>query len=430
MPYSPIQCINVKNIAEFLLGMKFAHFADIHIGSWADDRLAEASTKAFTQAIDACIEKKVDFIIISGDFFNTSLPSIDRLKEVTSKLKELADRKLPVYIIPGSHDFSPTGKTMLDVLENAGLLINVMRGTATEDGKLMLRFTVDQKTGAKITGIGGKKGMLDKHYYGQLVLSNLEDEPGFRIFMFHTAIEEFKPRGLEQMEAVPLAMFPKGFNYYAGGHIHRVFEREVKGYGLITMPGPLFPNSFDELELCGSGGFYIVEHDAATGKVKVAHNLVVVHNAFTISVDADRKSPEEVSSELLAAIETKEFYNTIVLVRVAGQLRSGKASDVNFKSFFEEAYAKSAVYVAKNTGKLVGEGFEEIKVDYQSVEDVEQKLVSEHAGQSKAFSVEKEKELAHQLLHILAKEKEEGETTADFEKRVREDFAKVVGIRL
>ena len=96
--------------------MRFAHFADIHIGSWADERLAEASTKAFTQAVDACIGKGVDFILISGDFFNTSLPSIDRLKEVTSKLKELADRKLPVYMIPGSHDFSPTGKTKLYVL--------------------------------------------------------------------------------------------------------------------------------------------------------------------------------------------------------------------------------------------------------------------------------------------------------------------------
>ena len=410
--------------------MKFAHMADIHIGSWTDDRLAEASTKAFIQAVDSCLEHTVDFLLISGDFFNTSLPSIDRLKEVTSKLKELADRKLPVYIIPGSHDFSPTGKTMLDVLENAGLLVNVMRGTTTEEGRVMLRFTVDEKTGAKITGIGGKKGMLDKHYYEQLVLSNLEKEPGFKIFMFHTAIEEFKPRGLEQMDAVPLALLPKGFNYYAGGHIHRVFEREVKGYGLITVPGPLFPNSFDELELSGSGGFYIVEHDAATGKIKATHQLIVVHNAFTISVDADKKSPAEVSGELLAAVESKEFYNTIVLVRVAGQLRSGRASDVDFKSFFDSAYAKKAIYVAKNTSKLVGEGFEEIKVDYQSVEDIEQKLINEHAGQSKAFPVDREKELAHQLLHILAKEKEEGETTADFEKRVKEDFAKVVGVKL
>ncbi len=409
--------------------MRFAHFADIHIGSWADEKLAEASTKAFTKAVDICIEKAVDFILVSGDFFNTSLPSIDRLKEVTSKLKELADRNLPVYIIPGSHDFSPTGKTMLDVLENAGLFTNVMRGSGTDDGKVQLKFTVDKKTGAKIVGIGGKKGMLDKHYYEQLLLDSLEKEPGFRIFMFHTAIEEFKPKGMEQMDAVPLAMFPKGFSYYAGGHIHRVFEREVKGYGLITMPGPLFPNSFDEFELIGNGGFYIVEADA-DGKVKATHCPVIIHNVYTISADAEKKTPEEVTDWLMASIEQKEFFNTIVLVRVAGKLRSGKVSDVGFRQFLEAVYSKRAVYVAKNTSKLVGRDFEEIKVDYQSVEDIEQKLIVEHSGQSKAFPVDKEKELAHKLLHILAKEKEEGETVADFEKRVKEDFAKVIGIKL
>ncbi|MBI2145559.1 exonuclease SbcCD subunit D [Candidatus Woesearchaeota archaeon] len=408
--------------------MKFAHFADIHIGSWADDRLAEASTKAFTKAVDLCLEEKVDFILIAGDFFNTSLPSIDRLKEVTSKLKELSDRRVPVYIIPGSHDFSPTGKTMLDVLENAGLFINVMRGNGGDDGRLHLKFTTDEKTGAKITGIGGKKGMLDRHYYGLLSLPELEAEDGFKIFVFHTAIEEFKPSGLEQMDAVPLAMFPKGFLYYAGGHIHRRFERDVPGYGKMTMPGPLFPNSFDELERLSHGGFHLVE--AIDGKVTVTYNPVVVHNVFVLSVDADKKSPEDVSSELLASIGKNEFYNTIVLVRVAGKLRVGKAGDVNLKRFVEAAYGKGAAYVAKNTSKLVGEDFEEVKVDYQSVEDVELRLINEHAGQSKAFPVEKEKEIAHQLLHSLAKEKEEGETTADFEKRIKEDISKVLGITL
>lgn len=408
--------------------MRFAHFADVHIGSWADERLARASTEAFVKAADICVQGKVDFILISGDFFNTSLPSIDRLKEAASKLKELADLGMPVYLIPGSHDFSPTGRTMLDVLENAGLVINVMRGSPDADGRLHLRFTTDRKTGAKITGIGGKKGMLDRHYYEQLVLPELEAEPGFRIFMFHTAIEEFKPKGLEQMDAVPLALLPKGFNYYAGGHIHRVFHKEVPGYGLITMPGPLFPNSFDELELLGSGGFYLVE--ASERGVTASRQEIMVHSVFTVSIDAGKKSPEEVTDELLAAIEGKEFYNTIVLVRAAGQLRSGRVSDIGFRRFFEAAYGKGAAYVTKNTSKLIATDFEEVTVDYLSVEDIEQRLIAEHSGQSKAFPPERERELAHSLLHVLAKEKEEGETTADFEKRVRDDFATVLGIRL
>jgi DNA repair protein SbcD/Mre11 len=409
--------------------MKFAHFADAHIGSWPDDRLAEASTNAFAKAVDSCMAKSVDFIVVSGDLFNTSLPSIERLKDVTSKLKELADLKIPVYIIPGSHDYSPTGKTMLDVLENAGLLVNVMRGSVNEEGKIELKFTVDPKTSVKITGVGGKKGTLDRHYYAQLALGNLEKEPGFKIFLFHTALEEFKPEGMEQADAVPLAMFPKSFSYYAGGHIHKVFEKTIPKYGLFALPGPLFPNNFEELEHLGGGGFYIVEIDSS-GNTKIEFNQVVIHNVFTVTIDSDKKSPAEVSKSLLSSIDGKEFYNTIVLVRVSGKLKSGRASDVDFRSFFELAYSKGAVYVTKNTSKLSSEDFEEVKVDCETVEELEKKLVDEHAGQSKAFSAEKEKELALQLLHVLAKEKEEGETNADFEKRVKSDFSRVFGFRL
>ena len=179
--------------------MKFAHFADVHIGSWRDPRLAMVSTEAFVRAIDVCYEKNVDFILISGDFFNTSLPSIDSLKASVSKLKEIKDRGILVYIIAGSHDFSPTGKTMLGVLESAGLVINVMQGDVI-DNRLQLKFTTDKKTGAKITGIIGKKGMLERKYFENLMKENLENEEGFKIFMFHTAISEFKPEGLEKME--------------------------------------------------------------------------------------------------------------------------------------------------------------------------------------------------------------------------------------
>ena len=130
--------------------MKFAHIADCHIGSWKDPKLAELSTNAFAKAIDKCIEKEADFILLSGDLFNTALPSVDRLKVVVSKLRELKEIGIPFYFIAGSHDFSPSGKTILDVLEEAGLCKNVVRGKVV-DNKLKLNFIIDRKTGAKIT---------------------------------------------------------------------------------------------------------------------------------------------------------------------------------------------------------------------------------------------------------------------------------------
>jgi len=124
--------------------MKYAHIADCHIGSWRDPLLSDLSTIAFEKAINKCIEENVNFILIAGDLFNTSLPPIDKLKRVVKKLKQLQDEEIPVYMIAGSHDYSPSGKTMLDVLENAGLATNVAQADVVE-GKLKLKFTVDKK---------------------------------------------------------------------------------------------------------------------------------------------------------------------------------------------------------------------------------------------------------------------------------------------
>jgi DNA repair exonuclease SbcCD nuclease subunit len=94
--------------------IKFAHMADVHLGSWNNHPdLREMPLIAFSSAIDACINEKVDFILIAGDLFDTSLPSLDILKDAVMKLKDCADYGITVYIVPGSHDYSPSGKTML-----------------------------------------------------------------------------------------------------------------------------------------------------------------------------------------------------------------------------------------------------------------------------------------------------------------------------
>ncbi|MFH1506759.1 MAG: metallophosphoesterase, partial [archaeon] len=75
--------------------MKFAHIADCHVGSWRDPKLKDVSIDAFIKAIDLCIEKQVDFVLISGDLFHTALPGIDSLKTVVKKLKGLQNKEIP-----------------------------------------------------------------------------------------------------------------------------------------------------------------------------------------------------------------------------------------------------------------------------------------------------------------------------------------------
>jgi DNA repair exonuclease SbcCD nuclease subunit len=403
--------------------MKFAHIADCHIGSWRDPKLRDVSVMAFNKAIDKCVEEAVDFILISGDLFNTSLPRIDNLKEVVMTFRKLKDKNIPVYIIPGSHDFSPSGKTMLDVLEEAGLFVNVVKGEEV-DGKLKLKFTVDEKTGAKITGMLGKRYSMEKKYYENLILDNLEQEKGYKIFMFHSGIDELKPEDMRNIITQPLSLLPKNFDYYAGGHVHIVEEKKIDGYGTIAYPGPLFPNSFSELEKLERGGFYIVEDNVPK------FHPVQVYNLFKINKKCNGKTPEQVYDDLNKEIKDKEFNNTIVLIRLSGTLISGKPTDIDFKGIFSLLYDKSAYFVMKNTNALTTKEFEEIKIDTKSVEDAESSIIKEHLGQIKLnnMNLEKEEFLIKELIKTLATEKQEGETVSDFERRVKEEVSKVMDV--
>lgn len=397
--------------------MKFAHLSDCHVGGWREPRMNDFSLKAFLKATDICVEKGVDFVLISGDLFNTSLPAIDKLKAVVIKLVELRKKEIPVYVIAGSHDYSPSGKTFLDVIEHAGLIVNVTKGSV-ENGRLKLKFTIDKKTGAKITGILGKRGMLDKKFYEDLDRESLEKEAGYKIFMFHTMVDEFKTKEFEKIESIPISFFPKNFDYYAGGHIHKVGTIKKDGYGIMTYPGPLFPNNFRELEELERGGFYIVENG------RIEWQPVQLVNVFGIKVDCNYKTPKQISEEVLSIAKGKQFFNTVVLIRLFGKLSEGKISDIDFREIFSELYNKGAYFVMKNTAALETKEFGAVKIS-GTTEEIEERLIDEHLGQ---IPMKNERAVVVQLMKSLNSEKHDGERIADFEKRLSEDVLKLLEI--
>jgi len=267
----------------------------------------------------------------------------------------------------------------------------------------------------------GKRGMLEKTYYENLDKINLEQEPGFEIFMLHTAITEFKPREMEKMDSSPLSLLPKGFNYYAAGHVHYVFEKKQEGYGIIAYPGPLFPNNFREIEKLQKGGFYIYDNGMLNWVP------VQVINTFHINLDCSHKTPQEAEMLIEKELEGKEFINTLITIRCSGTLESGRVSDINFKEIFRKAYERGAYFVMKNTNKLTTKEFEEIKVQSSSVDEIENMIIKEHEGQSDLKNWSRE-ELVKKFMSVLNIERLEGEKVADFEKRLKEEIQKELNI--
>ena len=391
--------------------MKFAHFADCHIGGWREEKLKNLGIRIFREAVDICIKENVGFVLISGDLFNTALPSIDILKEVALILRKLKIKNIGVYVVPGSHDFSPSGKTMLDVLESSGLIVNVMK---FEDGRL--KFFQD-KTGVKITGILGRRGGLEKIDYLELNREELEREEGFKIFMFHSLLNELKPKEFEKVDGESLFSLPKNFKYYAGGHPHFVFNKFIDNYGLVTYPGPLFPNNFGELEKLGYGGFYIVDD-----KLNLRFLNLKFHDVLSCLVNVNGKSVFEVEREIENLVLDVE--NKIVTLRIEVVLEKGKPSDIDFKKIENLFYDNGAFVVLRNISKLTSKIFEELKVEGGSIDEIELSVISEH----KTDFVDYEK-VVESLMKVFDKERGEGEKVLDFENRLVKEIIEVLRLK-
>ena len=400
--------------------MRFAHLSDVHLGSWSGHPdLKEMACAAFDRAIDVCIEENLDFILISGDLFDTSLPSFDVFNRAVSTLRRAQNAGIAIYAIPGSHDFSPTGRTYINILESAGLLVNVAKGEEI-NGKLKLRFAIDKKIGAKITGIMGRMGALEKHYFEHLDRS-IEQADGFKIFMFHSGIEEYKPPHLKDMTAVPLSSLPRGFDYYAAGHIHqRALMKE--NIGIIAFPGCLYPTDFKEMENYDCG-FYILDFD---GKLHSEFRKIILHEVEVMNIDANKKSADEIERAIIGNMNN-DLHGKILVIRVEG-IMNGKPSDIDFRRIYARAMEQGAISVKRNTSKLLVKEFESVAVGHHaSVEQIEKKIIEEHMGKMKLGSRDVE-DLIMALMNAFDDEKQEGETNYVFAERLKNNAMKVFSL--
>src|SRR3989344_4554041 len=399
--------------------MKFAHLSDCHLGGWRDKGLRRLGIESFRKAIETALQERAGFILIAGDLFDTALPPLDILKDVTSILVLLKEQDIPVYLIPGSHDYSASGKTMLDILEHAGLVENVMK---LQDNTLT--FTTD-KTGTKITGYMGRKGGLEKNNYTPMNNASLEQEPGFKIFLFHTLLNQFKEVGFETLDCADLSILPKGFNYYAGGHPHFVRNATFQEYGTIAYPGPTFPNNFKELEELHHGGFYLaettnnkltlkhvslklkevttlfinadgktpaqVEHEelhhggfylaeTTNNKLTLKHVSLKLKEVTTLFINADGKTPAQVEQEILTSLPHPE--DNIITLRIEGTLKEGKPSDIDFRNI--NKHCEKAYALLKNTTKLVTQEYEQPAI-HEPSETLEQCLLMFLKSMSEGF---------------------------------------------
>jgi exonuclease SbcD len=390
--------------------MKFAHFADCHLGGWRQEELQSLNFQAFQKAVDMVIQERPDFLLLAGDLFDSAYPPIEILKDAFGEFKKLKEANIPVFMIAGSHDFSASGKTFLDVLEKAGFCIGIDKFQVQEDGRIKLLPTKFNEL--MLLGYSGKKSGMEIEDLKKIYFESVYP---LSVFAFHSTIKDVVgsiPMDSIEKEKLPLA------NYYAMGHIHQRFEVKMDN-SIFVYPGPIFPNNFQELADLKCGSFEMVEIDGVN--IKTRSVLLPVKDVVYLELDLD--SGLTATEEIILAIDKLNLRDKVLLLKLRGTLTQGKSGDIRFDEIEEFVTKKEAYSFLRNISSIKTQETElEIQVDHK--EDIERKIIEEYSMKNPAdFN-----KMIDSLMHSLSIEKNEDEKEVIYEKRLIDDLKKVLNI--
>jgi len=299
-----------------LKSFSFIHIADIHLG-YEQYNLSvrrEDFARAFHEAVEKTLELKPDFMVIAGDLFHQARPSNKTLEKAVQNFRKLKDAGLPVLVVDGSHDAAPniiTG-TILNPLDSAGLIYYLPRheNACWENDSCYVygvpNFRTRQRTEHQLPG-----------FYEMKKPKPYSDK--FNIFVFHMALdipEIMKGRPSTFAEASP-DYIPRGFDYYAGGHLHTPWQLPFKG-SLLVYSGSTETVSYEDADV--EKGFYYVEvnskDDVEINRIKLnsPRPFKILESNFT------GYSPRKITEETVEIVRENDEPGVILIPVLRGTL--------------------------------------------------------------------------------------------------------------
>ena len=413
--------------------MLFAHLSDIHLGFQKHESLQKIEQQVFEKCLDECITRKVDFILIPGDLFHVNIPEMRVQKFAFAKFRQVHDAGIPIYVVYGSHDFSPVSNSVIDLLAEIGYITKVTKATSHEDGTISLECLVDEKTGAKITGLSGLKVGKDREWYEKLDRDSLETESGFKIFLFHGGISDMKTDSGMDGDLMPLSLLPKGFSYYAGGHMHKFNHQSFEEYANVVYPGTPFAGYHADLEDNANGqkrGFVIVEFEDA---VKSVEFIEIENTSYEIiEVDANNRKAESINQELLEKTRDIDPAEKVVIIKIKGELTSGKTADVDISIVRDNLNERNAMFVNVSKNGLTSKEYSITEAKGANKEEIETNVFSENIGQLRfdypELLSEQGIKLAKKLLQELGQPVLVNEKKNEYIPRIRDNALAILGL--
>ena len=268
-----------------MVDFSFIHAADLHIGapfrniSRADSRIVDSLLNSTFQAFDAlvtlAIDKRVDFLLLSGDLFDSHDGNLKALLHFRTGMKRLRQKGIRVFIVHGNHDPLDEVSDVLDLPENCYVFPAGNR-----------KWQIHERRGRQIAAIFGIS------FAGRSVKENLAarvpagPENIFKIAMLHCTVGSqpghypYAPCALSDLTVCRNG--GGGVDYWALGHVHRAKILSRRPFAVY--PGVLQSRSFREQ---GEKGAFLVE---VSGDRAVRLNFHALDNARWVELEIDAAS--------------------------------------------------------------------------------------------------------------------------------------------
>jgi len=265
---------------------KFIHAADIHLDSPLRglaryegapvDEIREASRRALINLVQLAIEEKVDFVILSGDVFDSDWKDYSTGLFFISQMARLNQAKVRVYWASGNHDaISPISRS-LKLPDN----VNVFSTRHFDSMRL-------EDVGTVIHGRSFSSRAVEEDWVPSFP-KPVKD--AFNIGILHTSLsgyaghDTYAPCSLE-------SLVNKGYQYWALGHVH-------KGSVLCENPRIVFPGNIQgrHIRETGAKGCWLVsfEDDEVTEADFCELDVV---RWYSLAIDADGSNGDDVFSK-------------------------------------------------------------------------------------------------------------------------------------
>lgn len=411
--------------------MRFAHLADVHLGFQRQEPLQEIEQQVFEDVVDRCIDGGVDFVLVCGDLFHVNIPDMRVQKVAMKKFRDIHDAGIPVYAVYGSHDFSPTSSSAIDLLEAAGYLRKVTVSSWVDD-RIRLEYIRDERTGALLAGLSGLKAGRDMEYYERLDREFLESADGFRIFLFHGAVGEMMQDEISG-ESLPLSYMPQGLDYYAGGHLHTFRNRSFSGYENVVYPGTLFAGQTVDMEENARGmgrGFVMVDFGDKVERVRFVETPGCRYEM--VDVDADGLASEEAAARIRSIADSIDPAGKVVILKAYGELGSGRTADIDFSAIRKGLLQGGAHHVMIHRRGLTSKEYKTRGESMGTREEIERRTFQDSIADVRikraTLTGYRGVDLSTKLLATLRHPRSDNEKKADYERRITTDAISRMGL--